>query len=114
MNSASKKQTDNSLLGCTIAQPGELPQAVALAESFQHFHPDSEFFVLVPHQTEVKAVVSGIVQLGLEDLGLQDGEEWRLPMLYGIETLTNGLQPVLLQTLLRKGANRVAYFERST
>ena len=106
-----------SLTGCTIAVPSEIPQAIVLAKSFFRFHPQDEFAILLldpPQAGHAAALPLGTRLLYLADLGLEVGEEWRLPMLYRGEELASILLPALLQRVLSSGATVAAYFEVTT
>ena len=106
-----------SLTGCTIAIPAEIPQAVVLAKSFFRFHPQDEFAILLLDQPQpgyAESFPRGTRLLYLAELGLEVGEEWRLPMLYAGQELPSILVPVLLQRLLSSGATVAAYFEVTT
>jgi glycosyltransferase involved in cell wall biosynthesis len=92
----------------------EMPQAVVLANSFRQFHPEAGFVILVIDQPKDVTGTTGADILGLRDLSLAAGEEWRLPMLYDRVDLISALKPALLQTLLKRGADTAACFEYST
>jgi glycosyltransferase involved in cell wall biosynthesis len=103
-----------SLTGCTIAIPAEIPQAIVLANSFFRFHPQGKFAILLLDQSPpgyAESFPRGIKLFYPADLGLEAGEEWRLPMLYSGQELISVLVPVLLQELLRSGATVAMYFE---
>ena len=102
------------LIGCTIARASELPQALVLATSFLKFHPDSEFAMLLLDGSNEQSNPANIKLLSIGDLGLEQGAEWRLPMLYGAADLTSMLKPALLLALLKSGGGVVAYFEVTT
>jgi glycosyltransferase involved in cell wall biosynthesis len=102
------------LIGCTIARAFELPQAIVLATSFLKFHPSSEFAILLLDGSNEQIDLANIKLLSLGDLGLEEGDEWRLPMLYSAEDLASILKPALLRALLKSGAAVVAYFEVAT
>lgn len=70
------------MTGCTITPVAAMPQAVVLANSFRHFHPEGKFAILVVDWPGNATHPAGAEVLGLRDLGLPAGEEWRLPMLY--------------------------------
>lgn len=99
------------LIGCTIARAFELPQAVVLASSFLQFHPGSEFAILVLDGRNERIDLPKVKLLSLGDLGFEEGDEWRLPMLYGAEDLASILKPALLLALLKSGPAIVAYFD---
>lgn len=102
------------LIGCTIARASELPQAVVLATSFLKFHPGSEFAIVLLDRSNEQISLANVKLLSLGDLGLEKGDEWRLPMLYSAEDLASMLKPALLLALLKSGAAIVAYFEVAT
>jgi glycosyltransferase involved in cell wall biosynthesis len=103
-----------TLVGCTIAYSGEWPNAIVLANSFRHFHPGAEFVVLAVDRPNDQLTVPNGRVLGLGDLALDRGEEWRLPMLFNRTELRLVLQPALLKTLLATNAQTVAYFSPTT
>jgi glycosyltransferase involved in cell wall biosynthesis len=100
--------------GCTITHIAAMPQALVLADSFRHFHPEGKFAILVVDRPDDAADTTGVDVLGIRDLGLPAGEEWRLPMLYERDELISALKPALLWALLKRGAGPVACFEYST
>ena len=110
-----KSPADNhsTLAGCTIAYAVTMPQARVLANSFRQFHPEAKFFILLIDRPDEMSPPPHVNLLGLRDLGLATGEEWRLPMLYESQELASLLEPALLLTLLDQGAITVAHFECS-
>jgi glycosyltransferase involved in cell wall biosynthesis len=113
-----KSPADNSvatpLAGCTIAYAVTMPQARVLANSFRQFHPEAKFFILLIDRPDEVSPPPHVNLLGLRDLGLATGEEWRLPMLYDSQELASLLEPALLLKLLERGTTTVAYFNCST
>ncbi len=115
MKSAQKGNTKEPFIGCTIAPAAAAPQAFVLARSFLEFHPNAQFaLLLVDRYDGAMEAPPNASLLGLGDLDLPPGEEWRLPMLFNPAELTSLLKPVLLQTLLKRGNSIVACFEYST
>ena len=111
---SASRDTDQSIVGCTIAYSDEWPKAIVLAKSFNQFHPGAPFSVLlIDRPNEQLTLPTGKV-LSIGDLGLARGEEWRLPMLFSRTELCLVLQPALLKTLLATNAQAVAYFSPST
>jgi glycosyltransferase involved in cell wall biosynthesis len=102
------------MTGCTIAYSDEWPNAIVLANSFLHFHPQAEFAVLMVDGPNDQLTFPNGKLLGLHDLGLARGEEWRLPMLFSRVELRPLLQPALLKRLLETNAEAVAYFSPAT
>jgi hypothetical protein len=100
-------------IGCTIVRAGEWAKAAVLATSFRQFHPGTPFAVLMLDRPDEKFALPGATVLYLGDIGLEKGEEWRLPMLHGADQLRALVQPALLQCLLQAN-DLVAYFEAST
>ena len=98
----------------TIVYPDELASAAVLVDSLRRFHLEIEISVLVLAPPGEAATVSGEKVLGLHDLGLEAGEEWRLPMLFGREELRSLLKPALLETIFGAGATTAAYFSPTT
>jgi glycosyltransferase involved in cell wall biosynthesis len=114
MKSSSDKEATGLVTGCTIAHVAAMPQALVLADSFRHFHPEGKFAILVVDRPGDATDATGADVLGLRDLGLPAGEEWRLPMLYERRELISALKPALLRALLKRGSGTVACFEYST
>jgi glycosyltransferase involved in cell wall biosynthesis len=114
MKSPSDKGTTGLVTGCTIVHVAAMPQALVLADSFRHFHPEGKFAILVIDRPDDATDKAGPDVLGLRDLGFPAGEEWRLPMLYEQRNLISALKPALLRALLKQGAGTVACFEYST
>jgi len=114
MKSPSDKGATGLVTGCTIAHVTALPQALVLADSFRHFHPEGKFTILMVDPPNDATDAAGVDVLGLRDLGLPAGEEWRLPMLYERRELISALKPALLLALLKRGSGTVACFEYST
>lgn len=114
MKSSSDKGPTGLVTGCTITHVAAMPQAVVLANSFRHFHPEGKFAILVVDWPGNATDPAGAEVLGLRDLALPAGEEWRMPMLYERRELISALKPALLSALLKQGAGSVACFEYST
>jgi glycosyltransferase involved in cell wall biosynthesis len=114
MNPPANTVTTGPLVGCTITHSLTLPQAIVLATAFRQFHPEAEFCILVVDRPNDPIAIANATVLGLRDLGLAPGEEWRWPMLYHKRDPIPVLKPALIQALLRRGAGRVACFEYST
>jgi glycosyltransferase involved in cell wall biosynthesis len=114
MKLSSDKERTGLVTGCTITHVAEMAQAVVLANSFRHFHPEGKFAILVVDCPGNATVTASAEVLGLRDLGLPAGEEWRLPMLYERRELISALKPALLRVLLKRSAGSVACFEYST
>ena len=102
------------MVACTIVSADEIPNAAVLASSLLRFHPDAKLAVLVLDDSSSQLTISNASMLSLVDLGLASGEEWRLPMLFGIRELRTLLVPALLDLLLSGGAASVACFSGST
>lgn len=100
--------------GCTIVLRSAVSHALVLASSFHKFHPESEFFILVlDGLTDVESNVEGVRLMSLGDLGLDPGEERRLPLLHSATALFSICKPALLRRVLKAGLASVAYFESS-
>jgi glycosyltransferase involved in cell wall biosynthesis len=93
----------------TIVYTDELPNAAVLVNSFQRFHPETDFAVLVIAGRGEEITLPQATVLRLNDLGLDSGEEWRLPMLFRREELRSLLKPILLEAMLGRGAGTAAY-----
>jgi glycosyltransferase involved in cell wall biosynthesis len=91
-----------------------MAQAIVLANSFRKFHPESEFFILVLDGfTSAETKIEDVRFLGLRDLELNRGDEWRLPMLHPAAELASIFKPALLRCVLKACMRSVAYFESS-
>lgn len=91
-----------------------MPQALLLANSFLRAHPHAHFVILLVDAAGEVPTGPRTSILGLRDLGLAAGEEWRLPMLYDNRELTCVVKPALFLALLKTGARTVAWFHPST
>jgi glycosyltransferase involved in cell wall biosynthesis len=94
---------------CTIVAGNYLAQARVLADSFKRYHPDWPFTVLVIDGTASREA-DGIEYLTLRDIGLDEGDEFRMPMIYNVTELSTAVKPWLLRRLL-KTAGPVFYFD---
>ncbi|MEP6809614.1 MAG: methyltransferase domain-containing protein [Chthoniobacterales bacterium] len=98
--------------GCTIVARNYLAQARVLAASFIRQHPDSAFTILIVDDlTEDREKVDGLELLHLSDLALDEGEIYRMPMLYDVTEFSTAVKPWLLRRLLGDGADVVLYFD---
>ena len=70
-----------SFVACTLVYRDELPNAAVLSNSFRHFYPEADFVVLVIDAIADQAALPNAKILPFTDLGLDAGEQWRLPML---------------------------------
>src|SRR6478736_6335385 len=104
------KTNQEKLIACTVALRSELPRARVLVDSFREFHPEIEFAVLVIDRPDAQVNLANASVLGVADLGLDSGEEWRLPMLFSDREMASLLKPALFETLFRTNARTVAYF----
>jgi glycosyltransferase involved in cell wall biosynthesis len=103
-----------SLVGCTLVYLKELPTAAVLANSFLRFHPNASFVVLIVDGVAGQPAVPNAKVLSVADLGLQPGEQWRLPMLLSRPDLLTYLEPLLIEVLGRTQRSPVVYFSAST
>lgn len=96
-----------ALVGCTVANRGQLPAARVLRDSFLRHHPDAGFVLLLVDETggadphEVRTPT---------DLGVDATEFARLAMACTAEQLREVLRPILLGKLVVSGAT-VIYLE---
>ncbi|MCX2731853.1 FkbM family methyltransferase [Saccharopolyspora sp. NFXS83] len=95
-----------TLIGCTVAGPGQLPAARVLRESFLHSHPGARFVVL-----PIGGEIGGDV-LTPERIGVDADELAGLAVACTADQLRAVLRPRLLQHLLATGAT-VLYLEPS-
>lgn len=102
------------LAACTLVYADELPNAVVLGNSLRQFHPEARFTVLVIDGTPGQLAIPGAAILTLGDLGLEPGEERRLPMLLERAELRAHAQAALLEMLARKSADPIACFSPAT
>ena len=98
----------------TIVYPDELPNAAVLVDSCRRFHPEIEFTVLVIAAPGEAVTLPHARVMALRDLGLEAGEEWRLPMLFGRDELRSLFKPALLDTMLGAKVGAAAWFSPST
>jgi glycosyltransferase involved in cell wall biosynthesis len=103
-----------SVVGCSLVYLNELPNAAVLATSFLGFHPSASFVVLIVDGVAGQAALPNAKILSFADLGLDAGEEWRLPMLLSHRELRAYLEPLLIELLARTYDGPIAYFSPST
>jgi glycosyltransferase involved in cell wall biosynthesis len=103
-----------TLVGCTAVYWAELPNAIVLANAFLRFHPEAKFAVLVIDRPNDQAALPNAQVFSLRDLGLEAGDGWRLPMLFGPDQLRSVLTPALLEKVLTTNAAAAAYFSPFT
>ncbi|MEU6132741.1 FkbM family methyltransferase [Saccharopolyspora sp. NPDC047091] len=96
-----------TLIGCTVAGPGQLPAARVLRESFLQHHPGARFVVL-----PVGGAAPGGDVVTPGRIGVDDDEFARLAVACTGDQLRAVLRPRLLQHLLATGAT-VLYLEPS-
>ena len=108
------ERAPSRLAGCTAVLQSGMAQAFVLANSFRKFHRESEFFILVVDgPPDLESNMEGARFMSLGELGLDAGEEWRLPMLHSATELLSVLKPALLRHLLTSGTAAATYFEPS-
>jgi glycosyltransferase involved in cell wall biosynthesis len=95
---------------CTIISRNYLAQARVLYRSFRKFHPDMRFSALV-FDAPRGAVHEPFDLCVLADIGLPDGEETRMPMLYDVTELATALKPWLFRHLLTRVQSPLLYFD---
>ena len=98
---------------CTIVARNYLAQARVLARSFNEHHPDCPFTVLIVDELSGgKKEPGGEVELlTLDEIGLDQGDAHRMPMIYNVTELSTAVKPWLLRQLLKKGPGPVVYFD---
>lgn len=100
---------------CTIVARNYLAQARVFARSFRRFHRDCRVTILViddaSDQTEQHAS-EGVDLLNLSHIGLDPGDEYRMPMIYNVTELSTAVKPWLLRHLRESsGSDAVVYFD---
>jgi hypothetical protein len=76
---------------CTIVAANYLAQARVLARSFRQHHPDAPFTILLVDElgdTDARIEEDGTQLLRLIDIGLDPGEEYRMPAIYNVTELS--------------------------
>ena len=97
---------------CTIVARNYLAQAEVLADSFQKFHPDIEFYTLVIDGGEDDRRHPGVGTVVLaEDLGLKPRLLHDMIVMYDVMEFATALKPAMLQWLIRKNSAAVAYLD---
>ena len=100
---------------CTIVARNYLAQARVFAGSFRRHHPDCGVTILViddaPHAAE-RHEMPGVELLNLTQIGLDPGDEYRMPMIYNVTELSTAVKPWLLRHLRESAASdAVVYFD---
>src|SRR5205823_13461254 len=95
---------------CTIIARNYLAHARVLYRSFSQFHPDARFTALLidGQPGELKESFETVV---LADIGLPEGEEARLPMLYDVTELATAVKPWFFRHLLATDRVELLYFD---
>jgi len=100
------------ITGCTIAARNYLAQARVLASSFKRHHPDCPFVILIVDDPEGDKLPNDSVKLvGLNHIGLEPGDAYRMPMIYNVTELSTAVKPWLLRRLLDGETQSVIYFD---
>jgi glycosyltransferase involved in cell wall biosynthesis len=98
--------------GCTIVARNYLAQARVLARSFKEHHPDWPFAILVIDDPDNREPpTEGVDLLNLNDIGLDEGDAHRMPMIYNVTELSTAVKPWLLRQLLKAATGPVVYFD---
>ena len=98
--------------GCTIVARNYLAQARVLARSFRQYHPDWPFVILVIDDPDnEESPRDGVHLLNLNEIGLDEGDAHRMPMIYNVTELSTAVKPWLLRHLLTIAGTPVVYFD---
>jgi glycosyltransferase involved in cell wall biosynthesis len=98
--------------GCTIIARNYLSYARVLAESFLRHHPGGTFSVLILDDADHPVARNeGFEVLSPFDIGLDADEVRRMGMIYGVTEFATAVKPWLLQSLLDRGYESVAYVD---
>ncbi len=95
---------------CTIICQNYLAQARVLYHSFRKFHPDARFSVLLIDNGR-ETFDEPFEIFSLRDIGLPEGEEHRMPMVYQVTELATALKPWFFRHLLEKDRRELLYFD---
>ena len=96
---------------CTIITRSYLAQARVLYRSFRKFHPDARFTVLLFDAQRGAVDGEPFEVLLLPEVGLPEGEETRMPMLYGVTELATALKPWFFRHLFARDKTPLLYFD---
>jgi glycosyltransferase involved in cell wall biosynthesis len=95
---------------CTIVASNYLAQARVLVDSLRRYHPEWPFAILVIDDAGSQEI-DGVQLLSLSEIGLEDGDEFRMPMIYNVTELSTAVKPWLLRRLLAVAGIPVIYFD---
>lgn len=95
---------------CTIIARNYLAHARVLYRSFRRFHPDARFSVLVL-DSPAATLDEPFHVFALDEIGLPNGEETRMPMLYNVTELATAVKPWFFRHLFRKERLPLLYFD---
>src|SRR3954470_8156710 len=95
---------------CTIIARNYLAHARVLYRSFSQFHPDARFTALVI-DAERGELQESFETVALSDIGLPEGEETRLPMLYDVTELATAVKPWFFRHLFSVDRTELLYFD---
>jgi hypothetical protein len=97
---------------CTIVSSNYLPQALALAESFEEVYPVAQLEVLVIDLKKGSIQnIRNINFLYLEDMDLSEEIVRRMATYYDVVEFATAMKPSLLLHLLRGGAETASYID---
>src|SRR4051812_21919176 len=95
---------------CTIVSLNYLPYARVLCDSFQQFHPDCKFYVLVVDRSPaVDLSHESFETIFVEELGIPNFLSYAFR--YDILELNTNVKPTFLKHLHDRGIDQVIYFD---
>lgn len=99
---------------CTCVAANFVAFARVLADSFQRFHPDIPFFVVVGDRREPQSVLGreSVRALGIDHLGIPELSGMLLR--YDCKQVMVALKPAVLRHLLEQGFDTVLYLDPDT
>jgi glycosyltransferase involved in cell wall biosynthesis len=95
---------------CTIIARNYLAHARVLYRSLRQFHPDLRFGVLVLDMSGSR-LDEPFDLFTLDEIGLPEGEETRMPLLYDVTELATAVKPWFFRHLLTKDKAELLYFD---
>ncbi len=95
---------------CTIIAQNYLAHARVLYRSLRRFHRDLRFSVLVLDMSASRLDEPFDI-FALGEIGLPDGEETRMPLLYDVTELATAVKPWFFRHLLTKDKAELLYFD---
>jgi hypothetical protein len=103
-----------SVVGCTVATTSHLAGARVVRDAWKRQHPDAPFWILLADVDEPERPTGGEAILTAREIGLEPAELRIRRGIYTTSEYATSLKPVLVDFLLREGADVVIFTDADT